>query len=110
MIFIVARNTMRLLAEEQKIGTLELLLTSPVREVEIVLGKFLAAFITLLVMLVLSLYFVILLFVYGIPDVGPILTGYLGLVLYAGATLAIGLFASALSPTRSWAWWSARVC
>ena len=100
MIFMSPAITMRLLAEEQKIGTLELLLTSPVREYEIVLGKFLAAFITVLAMLVLSLYFVILLFVYGIPDVGPILTGYLGLVLYASATLAIGLFASALSPNQ----------
>ncbi len=100
MIFMSPAITMRLLAEEQKIGTLELLLTSPVREFEIVVGKFLAAFITVLAMLVLSLYFVIILFVYGIPDVGPILTGYLGLVLYAAATLAIGLFASALSPNQ----------
>ena len=100
MIFMSPAITMRLLAEEQKIGTLELLLTSPVREYEIVLGKFVAAFITMLAMLVLSLYFVIILFVYGIPDVGPILTGYLGLVLYAAATLAIGLFASALSPNQ----------
>ena len=60
MIFMSPAITMRLLAEEQKIGTLELLLTSPVREVEIVIGKFLAAFITVLAMLVLSLYFVIL--------------------------------------------------
>ena len=100
MIFMSPAITMRLLAEEQKIGTLELLLTSPVREFEIVLGKFLAALITVMAMLVLSLYFVILLFVYGIPDVGPILTGYLGLVLYAAATLAIGLFASSLSPNQ----------
>ena len=70
------------------------------REFEIVLGKFFAAFVTMLAMLVLSLYFVIILFVYGIPDVGPILTGYLGLVLYSAATLAIGLFASALSPNQ----------
>ncbi len=100
MIFMSPAITMRLLAEEQKIGTLELLLTSPVREVEIVVGKFLAAFFTVVVMLVLSLYFVIVLFVYGIPDAGPLLTGYLGLVLYASATLAIGLFASALSPNQ----------
>ncbi len=100
MIFMSPAITMRLLAEEQKIGTLELLLTSPVREYEIVLGKFFAAFVTVLAMLILSLYFVIILFVYGIPDVGPILTGYLGLILYSAATLAIGLFASALSPNQ----------
>ena len=57
--------------EDRYVGSM--LLTSPVREVEIVVGKFLAAFITVLAMLVLSLYFVIILFVYGIPDVGPIL-------------------------------------
>lgn len=100
MIFLSPALTMRLLAEEQKIGTLELLLTSPVREYEIVVGKFLAAFTTVLVMLCLSLYFVIILFVYGIPDVGPILTGYFGLILYAAATVSIGLFASALSPNQ----------
>lgn len=100
MIFLSPAITMRLLAEEQKIGTLELLLTSPVREYEIVTGKFIAALVTVLVMIAMSLYFVLLLFVYGIPDIGPILTGYFGLVLYASATIAIGLFASALSPNQ----------
>jgi ABC-2 type transport system permease protein len=100
MIFMSPALTMRLIAEEQKLGTLELLLTSPLREFEIVFGKFIAAFVTTFVMIVLSLYFVIVLFVYGDPDVGPLLSGLLGLSLYAAATLAVGLFASSLSSNQ----------
>jgi len=100
MIFMSPALTMRLIAEEQKLGTLELLLTSPLREIEIVIGKFIAAFLMILIMIVLSLYFVIVLFVYGDPDVGPMLSGLLGLSLYAAATLAVGLFASSLSSNQ----------
>ncbi len=99
-IFMSPALTMRLIAEEQKLGTLELLLTSPVREIEVVLGKFLASFTMVLIMAALSLYFVLVLFIFGVPDVGPILTGYFGLLLYAAAALAVGLFASALSPNQ----------
>ncbi len=100
LIFMSPALTMRLIAEEQKLGTLELLLTSPVRETEVVLGKFIAAFFMVVIMAVLSLYFVLVLVIFGVPDVGPLLTGYLGLLLYASATVAVGLFASALSPNQ----------
>jgi ABC-2 type transport system permease protein len=100
LVFMSPALTMRLIAEEWKLGTLELLLTSPVREVEVVLGKFLAAFMMILIMAALSLYFIVVLFIYGLPDVGPLLTGYFGLLLYASATVAVGLFASALSPNQ----------
>lgn len=100
MIFMSPALTMRLLAEEQKLGTLELLLTSPLREFEIVLGKFIAAFTMILIMAFLSLFFVLVLYVYGVPDSWPIITGYFGLLLYGAATIAIGLFASALSPNQ----------
>lgn len=100
MIFMSPALTMRLIAEEQKLGTLELLLTSPLREFEIVIGKFIAAFAMIIIMMLLSLYFVIVLFVYGDPDIGPMLSGLLGLVLYAAATLAVGLFASSLSSNQ----------
>ncbi len=100
MIFMSPALTMRLIAEEQKLGTLELLLTSPIREFEIVIGKFIAAFVMTAIMTGLSLYFVLVLFVYGDPDVGPLLSGFLGLGLYAAATLAVGLFASALSSNQ----------
>jgi ABC-2 type transport system permease protein len=91
---------MRLIAEEQKLGTLELLLTSPLREFEIVFGKFIAAFAMTMMMILLSLYFVLVLFVYGDPDIGPLLSGLLGLTMYASATLAVGLFASSLSSNQ----------
>jgi ABC-2 type transport system permease protein len=100
MIFMSPALTMRLIAEEQKLGTLELLLTSPLREFEIVFGKFVAAFVMIMIMIGLSLYFVIVLFVYGDPDIGPLLSGLLGLTLYAAATISVGLFASALSSNQ----------
>jgi len=100
MIFMSPALTMRLIAEEQKLGTLELLLTSPIREFEIVIGKFIAAFVMMAIMTGLSLYFVVVLFIYGDPDIGPLLSGFLGLGLYAAATLAVGLFASALSSNQ----------
>ncbi|MSQ08073.1 MAG: hypothetical protein EXR57_04800 [Dehalococcoidia bacterium] len=100
LIFLAPALTMRLIAEEWKLGTLELLLTSPVREIEVVTGKFLAAFSMVFIMAVLSLFFVLVLYVFGRPDVGPLLTGYFGLLLYASAAVAVGLFASALSPNQ----------
>ncbi len=89
--------TMRLLAEEQSKGTLELLLTSPVREWEVVVGKWLGAWMFGLVLLASTLVYCLILFAYGNPDLGPIYAGYLGLALLIGAILAIGLFASSLT-------------
>ena len=100
MIFMSPAITMRLIAEEQKLGTLELLLTSPLREFEVIIGKFIAAFFMIFIMILLSFFFILILFVYGDPDVGPILSGLLGLLLYASATLAVGLFSSALSSNQ----------
>ena len=92
--------TMRLLAEEQKLGTLELLMTAPLKEYEIVLGKFIASLLTLISTLVPTVYLVMLLVMFGSPDLGPIFTGYLGLILVGMATLSLGLFASSLSPNQ----------
>ena len=92
--------TMRLLAEEQKLGTIELLLTSPVRDWEVVVGKYLASLTILIVTLALTLYYTILLFVFASPDPGPIYSGYLGLVLYGGAALAVGLLCSTLTSNQ----------
>ncbi len=89
--------TMRLLAEEQKLGTLELLLTSPVRDYEVVLGKFLASLATLVATVALTGFYAILLFQFGSPDVGPLLSTYLGFLLYGAATLSVGLLASSLT-------------
>jgi ABC-2 type transport system permease protein len=92
--------TMRLLAEEQKSGTIELLLTAPVREIEVVIGKFLAGLAFFLVMLVLTGFYPILLSLYGNPDQGGIIGGYLGALLFCGAIVSVGLFTSALTQNQ----------
>jgi len=92
--------TMRLLAEERKMGTLELLLTAPVRDSEVILGKFLSSLGVLAVMLVLTFYYPILLISFGDPDMGPIATSYLGLLLLGCTALAVGLFASSLTSNQ----------
>ena len=92
--------TMRLLAEERKMGTLELLLTAPVRDSEVIVGKFLGSLGILTAMLVLTFYYPILLMWFGDPDMGPIATGYLGLFLLGCTSLAVGLFASSLTSNQ----------
>lgn len=92
--------TMRLLAEERKLRTLEVLLTAPVSETQVVLAKFAASMSLLLLMLVLSLAYPIVLALYGDPDWGPIYSGYLGLVLLSAALVGTGLLASALATNQ----------
>lgn len=92
--------TMRLLAEERKLGTLELLMTAPVQDWEVVVGKFAGALAVATSAIGLTLVYVGLLFIYGNPDPGPIVTAYVGLLLFAGAALAIGLFTSSLTSNQ----------
>ena len=92
--------TMRLFAEEQKLGTMELLLTAPIRDTEIVLGKFLAAFTIMLGMFGLTLYFPALLMWFGDPELLPILTAYTGLVLLGAVSVAVGLLGSSLTSNQ----------
>ena len=99
-LFIVPAISMRLLAEEQRTGTVELLLTNPVQEWEIVTGKFLASIMLVLVMLALTLVFPLFLFIFGNPDRGPMITGYVGIFLQAAAFLSIGLWASSLTQNQ----------
>jgi ABC-2 type transport system permease protein len=99
-LFIVPAISMRLLAEEQRTGTIELLLTNPVQEWEIVTGKFLASILLVVVMLGLTLLFPLFLFVFGNPDIGPMITGYLGILLQAAAFLSVGLWASSLTQNQ----------
>ena len=96
-LFLAPVLTMRLLAEEQKLGTLELLLTAPVRDWEVVVGKYVASLLALFATFALTLYYVVLLYLFGEPDTGPLLSAYLGLILYGAAGLALGLMASSLS-------------
>ncbi len=92
--------TMRLFAEEQKLGTLELLLTAPVREAELVLGKFLAALTILISMLVMTFFYPMLLVLFAQPDLGPVVSGYVGLLLFGAAFLAVGLLASSVTSNQ----------
>jgi gliding motility-associated transport system permease protein len=92
--------TMRLFAEEKKLGTEELLYTSPITASQILLGKYLASLIMLAVMLVLSAVACLFTFFYGNPEVAPLLLGYLGLFLIGAAFMAVGLFFSSLSENQ----------
>ena len=92
--------TMRLLAEERKLRTLELLLTSPVSEIAIVLAKFTASMSLIVVMLLLSGSYAAALAWFGDPDFGPIYSGYLGLLLFGSALVGTGLLASALTANQ----------
>ena len=89
--------TMRLIAEERQAGTLELLLTYPIRDGAILLGKYLAAVGLYAVLLGLTLLYPVLIWYFVPLDWGPILTGYLGLLLLGSAFLAVGVFASSLT-------------
>ncbi|MCE5272792.1 ABC transporter permease subunit [bacterium] len=99
-LFFVPSITMRLWAEERKMGTLEVLLTLPVQEKEVVLGKFLSSFVFLALMLALTFNVPLLVGALGDPDWGQIICGYLGTLLLGASYLAIGLFASALSENQ----------
>jgi len=100
LLLFAAILTMRLIAEERKLGTWELLLTAPVRDTEVILGKFLGSLAILMGMLVLTLYYPIVLIILGDPDMGPIGTSYLGLFLLGCASLAVGIFASSLTSNQ----------
>jgi ABC-2 type transport system permease protein len=99
-LFMIPMLTMRLFAEEKRSGTIELLATSPVRDSEIIFGKWLAALTLYAAVLAISGLSVATLFLYGKPDVAPILTGYLGLLLQGGSLLAIGTFISTLTKNQ----------
>lgn len=99
-LFLIPMITMRLFAEEKRSGTIELLATSPIRDTEIILGKWLAALVLYTAILALSALDIAVLFAYGQPDWKPILVGYLGLLLQGGALLAIGTFLSTLTKNQ----------
>ena len=100
LLFFTPALTMKLFAEERKSGTIELLLTSPVTDTEVVVGKFLASLSLLLIMLVLTLLFPMLVLSFGELDAGPIFSGYLGLVLLGSCFLSLGLMLSSMSKNQ----------
>jgi ABC-2 type transport system permease protein len=99
-LFIIPLITMRLFAEEKRSGTIELLTTSPIRDGEIILGKWLAATTLYCCLLAVSAVNILFLFKYSSPDWKPIFVSYLGLLLQAAALLAIGTFLSTLTKNQ----------
>jgi len=100
LLLVVPVLTMRSFAEERKSGTLELLLTAPVRESQVVLAKYLATMAVLAAMIALTGAYALVLGLYGTPDWGPIYGGYLGLVLLASTLASLGLVVSALTANQ----------
>ncbi|HMB94587.1 MAG TPA: ABC transporter permease, partial [Tepidisphaeraceae bacterium] len=99
LVIIVPLLCMGLLAQEWASGTIETMMTAPVDETEVVLGKFFGSLGFFIVLLMPTLLYVIMLLLYSRPEAGPILSGYLGIILVGGLFIAVGLFCSSL--TRS---------
>ncbi len=100
LLFIIPLITMRLITDERKSHTAELLFTSPINLSSIILGKYLAALILLIIMLLLSSLNILVLTVHGNPDLGYVISSYLGLFFLGASFLSIGLFASSLSDSQ----------
>ena len=100
LLMVIPIITMRSFADEKKMKTFRLLLSSPVHLREIILGKFLACMIVVAVMISISSYSVGFLFLLGEPELGPVVTGYLGVLLMAGCFVSVGIFASSLTDNQ----------
>ncbi len=100
LLFLAPMLTMRLVSEEKKSGTLEVLMTAPLTEWDVILAKFFAGWLLYLFLLVPTAMYVVFLCVYGQPDFGPIASGYIGLILLGAVFIAIGIFASALTANQ----------
>ncbi|MEE3261539.1 MAG: ABC transporter permease [Candidatus Latescibacterota bacterium] len=99
-LLVVPMLTMRLLAEEKKNGTMELLMTSPISTVEILLGKFFACFTLYMTIVALTLVYCGILELYGDPDWGPIWSAYLGYLLLGGTFIGVGMLASSVTENQ----------
>ena len=100
LLFMIPMLTMGLFSEEKKRGTIELLLTTPVGNFQAMMGKYLASLTFLVIMFASSAITISALFLYGQPELKPILAGYLGLLLYGAALLSVGLFISTLTENQ----------
>ena len=99
-LFLLPMVTMRTYSEEKRSGTIELLLTSPVTDFEIVMGKFLGALGLYLAMLAVTVIHIAVLYFYGRPEWKPIVTAYLGFILFGSCFISAGLFISSLSKNQ----------
>ena len=100
ILFLLPMVTMRTYSEEKRSGTIELLLTSPITDVEIVVGKFFGAMGMYLGLLAVTAVYMSIVFIYGNPAIKPLLSGYLGLLLFGGGFVAVGLFISSLTSNQ----------
>lgn len=100
LLLLVPLITMRLYAEEKRSGTIELLLTSPLTDFQIILGKFLGALSLYIVLMILAFIDVALLFVYGNPSAKPLIANALGLLLFGGALLSLGMWISTFTKNQ----------
>jgi gliding motility-associated transport system permease protein len=100
VLFLMPAITMRTYSEEKRSGTIELLLTSPLTDFQIILGKFLGALGLWAVTLAVSLIHIGILFIYGNPEWKPIATAYLGLLLFGACFISVGLFISSLTKNQ----------
>ncbi len=100
VLFLMPMITMRTYAEEKRSGTIELLLTSPVTDLQIILGKFVGALGLYGAMLAATIVHILILFIYGNPEWKPIATAYLGLLLFGGCFISAGLFISSLTKNQ----------
>jgi ABC-2 type transport system permease protein len=100
LLFVAPILTMRLLSEETRSGTLELLMTAPVRDWEVVLGKFVATFLFFVAMLAPTFYYLFLLTRFDNPDIPVTLSGYLGIILLGATLISFGLLTSAMSANQ----------
>jgi len=100
LVFLIPLLTMRIVAEEKRRGTFELLITSPVSVLELVLGKFLSLAVVIIVMLAISFVFPLLLMVYGNPEIPPIISGFFGVVLCALGFASIGMAVSSFTENQ----------
>jgi ABC-2 type transport system permease protein len=100
ILFMLPSVTMRTYAEEKRSGTMELLLTSPLTDFQVIMGKFLGAMALYSVILVVSLVPILLLFFYGRPEWKEIMTSYLGLLLLGGCFISVGMFISSLTKNQ----------
>jgi ABC-2 type transport system permease protein len=100
LLFLLPLLTMRLFSEERKTGTIELLLTYPINDLGIVLGKFLAAVSVFLIMIVCTLSFAFIMLTLGVFDIGVFLSSYLGLILMGSSFIALGVFISSVTENQ----------
>jgi ABC-2 type transport system permease protein len=100
LLFLIPLITMRLYAEEKRSGTIELLLTSPLTDLEIIVGKFLGALVLYALLIALTFIYFAVLFIHGNPNARPLLANALGLLLYGAALLALGMWISTFTKNQ----------